>query len=137
MAVLDVVCRRLEEASGLLSVPFSIGIESKVLERLGGVVQSHGGLDLIEGGHLGILVFALPAVNEVSWQQARERELTLLLFLLVSLNQFCVPIEEIITLKISTFEYLLVSVYCILLCLPSGGPDTNDFSVVGSNFCLL
>ena len=135
MAVLDVVCRRLEEASGLLSVPFSIGIESKVLERLGGVVQSHGGLDLIEGGHLGILVFALPAVNEVSWQQARERELTLLLFLLVSLYQFCVPIKEIITLKRSTFEHLLV--YCILLCLPSGGPDTNDFSVVGSNFCLL
>ena len=97
--MLDVVCRRLEEASGLLSVPFSIGIESKVLERLGGVVQSHGGLDLIEGGHLGILMFALPAVNEVSRQQARERELTLLLFLLVSLYQFCVPIKEIITLK--------------------------------------
>ena len=99
MAVLDVVCRGLEEASGLLSVPFAIGIKSKILERLGGVVQGHGGLDLIEGGHLGILVFALPTVNEVIWQQSRERDLTLLLFLLVSLYQFCVPIKEIITLN--------------------------------------
>ena len=97
--MLDVVCRGLEEACGLLSVPFAIGIESKILERLGGVVQSHGGLDLIEGGHLGILVFTLPAVNEVIWQQSRERDLTLLLFLLVSLYQFCAPIKEIITLN--------------------------------------
>ena len=99
LAVLDVVCRGLEEASGLLSVPFAIGIKSKILERLGGVVQGHGGLDLIEGWHLGILVFALPTVNEVIWQQSRERDLTLLLFLLVSLYQFCVPIKEIITLN--------------------------------------
>ena len=94
--MLDVVCGWLEESSGLLSVPFAIGIKSKVLKRLGGIVEGHGSLDLIEGWHLRILMLALSTVNQVSGQQSGEGGLTLLLFLLVSLYQFCVPIKEII-----------------------------------------
>ena len=90
------MCWRLEQPCGLLSVPFAVGIKSKVLEGLGGVVQCHGCLDLIEGGNLRVLMFALPAVNQVIGQQSLKSELTLLLLLLVSFDQFCVPIEEII-----------------------------------------
>ena len=95
--MLDVVCGGLLEPGGLLSIPFAIGIESKVLDGLGGEVQGDRGLDLIEGGDLRVLMFSLPAIKEVGGQEALEGEMPLLLLLLVALDHSRVPLEEIVS----------------------------------------
>ena len=133
LSVLDVVKLRLKQSSSFVSEPFSIWVEVKVLTEGRGTIKRDRRLDQVETRRTGVLVLPLLPLNNVLRQQTLEWQM--LFLLLRPFNHFLVAIKEIITYKVQVTSFEVYFRYFLFL-LPRGGPDTNDFSVVGSN-CVL